>query len=82
MRVRLQDAMTQLRRSYREALKDDEMQRAFDGLWPAWSGEQAAMIYAGVLSALDLLLLTAAVDNRREIEELRRKVEELTKSEG
>jgi hypothetical protein len=30
------------------------------------------MIYAEVLSALDLLLLTAAVDNRREIEELRR----------
>lgn len=81
MRVRLQDAMIQLKRSYREALKDDGMQGAFDGLWPAWSGEQAAMIYADVLSALDLLLLTAAVDNRREIEELKRLVEEL-KREG
>jgi hypothetical protein len=30
------------------------------------------MIYAEVLSSLDLLLLTAAVDNRREIEGLRR----------
>jgi hypothetical protein len=28
------------------------------------------MIYAEVLSSLDLLLLTAAVDNRREIEGL------------
>ena len=48
------------------------MQRAFDELWPAWSTEQGAMIYAEVLSSLDLLLLTAAVDNRREIESLRR----------
>jgi hypothetical protein len=81
MRVRLQDTMIQLRRSFREALKDDGMQVAFDDLWPAWSGEQAAMIYADVLSALDLLLLTAAVDNRREIEELKGLVEEMRKSE-
>ena len=72
MRGRLQDAMVQLKRHYRAALKDDALQRAFDELWPAWSSEQGAMIYAEVLSALDLLLLTAAVDNRREIEELRR----------
>jgi hypothetical protein len=31
----------------------------------------AAMIYAEVLSALDLILLTAAIDNRREIMKLR-----------
>lgn len=72
MRGRLQDTMVQLKRRYRAALKDDAMQRAFDELWPIWSSEQGAMIYASVLSALDLLLLTAAVDNRKEIEELRR----------
>ena len=72
MRGRLQDSMVKLRKRYRGALKDDEMQRAFDELWPAWSTEQGAMIYAEVLSSLDLLLLTAAVDNRREIETLRR----------
>lgn len=72
MRGRLQEAMERLRRRYREALKDEAMQRAFDELWPAWAGEQGAMIYAEVLSSLDLLLLTAAVDNRREIEELRK----------
>ena len=72
MRGRLQDSMLKLRKRYRGALKDDEMQRAFDELWPAWSTEQGAMIYAEVLSSLDLLLLTAAVDNRREIEALRR----------
>jgi hypothetical protein len=76
MRGRLQDAMVHLKKKYRAALKDDEMQRAFDELWPAWSSEQGAMIYAEVLSALDLLLLTAAVDNRREIEELKRANEE------
>jgi hypothetical protein len=77
MRVRLQDTMIQLRSRYRSALKDDAMQRAFDELWPAWSSEQGAMIYVGVLSALDLLLLTSAVDNRKEIEELRKTIREL-----
>ena len=75
MRGRLQDAMVHLRKKYRAALKDDEMQRAFDELWPSWSSEQGAMIFAEVLSALDLLLLTAAVDNRREIEALRGELE-------
>lgn len=89
MRVRLQDAMAQLKGRYRAALKDEAMQRAFDELWPAWSGEQGAMIYSEVMSALDLLLLTAVVDNRREIEglrraneEARRLVEELTGADG
>ncbi len=89
MRVRLQDAMENLRRKYREALKDEAMQGAFDELWPAWAEEQGAMIYAEVLSALDLLLLTAAVDNRREIEGLRREnrearrlIEELSEAAG
>ena len=75
MRVRLQDTMAQLKARYRTALKDGAMQMAFDELWPAWSSEQGAMIYAEVMSALDLLLLTAAVDNRREIEGLRGEVE-------
>ena len=61
------------------ALKDDEMQRAFDELWPAWSTEQGEMIYTEVLSSLDLLLLTAVVDNRREIEALRRENAEVRK---
>ena len=80
MRGRLQDTTTQLKRRYRPALKDDAMQRAFDEFWPAWSSEQGAMIYADVLSPLDVLLLTAAVDNRREIEELRRAIREIRKT--
>jgi len=72
MRGRLQEMMAQLKKRYRAALKDNSLQNAFDELWPAWSSEQGAMIYAEVPSTLDLLLLTAAVDNRKEIEGLRR----------
>jgi hypothetical protein len=71
MRTRIQDNMMNLRKRYRAALKDDALQRAFDELWPTWANEQAAMIYAEVLSALDLLLLTAVTDNRREIMKIR-----------
>jgi hypothetical protein len=74
MRTRIQDNMMNLRKRYRAALKDDALQRAFDELWPTWANEQAAMIYAEVLSALDLLLLTAVTDNRREIMKLRDEV--------
>ena len=76
MRTRLQEAMAQLDGKYRAALKDSLMQDAFDELWPAWSGEMGAMINSEVLSSLDLLLLTAAVDNRRLLMELRARLEE------
>ena len=71
MRTRLQDKMIMLRKTFREALKEDELQEAFDELWPTWANEQAAMIFTEVLSALDLLVLTATVDNRREIMKLK-----------
>lgn len=74
MRTRLQDAMAQLKAKYREALKDEAMQTAFDELWETWSSEMGAMIYSEVLSTLDLLLLTAAADNRREIMEIKRRL--------
>ncbi len=72
MRTRLQDKMKMLRKTYRAALKANELQDAFDQLWPAWADEQAAMIHTQVLSPLDLLTLTATVDNRREIMKLQR----------
>lgn len=71
MRTRLQDKMMMLRKTFRKALKEDELQEAFDELWPTWANEQAAMIFTEVLSALDLLILTATVDNRREIMKLK-----------
>ena len=60
-----------LRKTFREALKEDELQEAFDELWPTWANEQAAMIVTEILSALELLVLTATVDNRREIMKLK-----------
>ena len=71
MRTRIQDSMKHLKKRFRAALKDDELQEAFDDLWPAWSSEMAAMIYAEVLSAMDMLLLMSVVDNRREIIKLK-----------
>jgi hypothetical protein len=44
-------------------LKEDE-------LWPTWDSEMAAMIHSETLSPLDLIVLTAAVDNRLEIMKL------------
>jgi hypothetical protein len=53
-------------RRARAALKENELQEAFDALWPTWSCEMKAMIYAEVLSALDLILLTRAQQKEKE----------------
>ena len=74
MRTRIQNQMKHLKNRFRAALKDNELQEAFDDFWPAWSSEMAAMIFAEVLSALDLLLLTSVVDNRREIMKLKARI--------
>jgi hypothetical protein len=79
MRGRLQDSMRHLRGGYREALKDNVMQTAFDNVWENWNQEQGAMIYAQVVSALDLLNLTGILGNRKEITALHQRVEALEK---
>ena len=77
MRTRIQKNMKHLRAKYRQALKDDLLQEAFDKLWKDWDNEQGAMIYAGVVSTYDLLNLTSVISNRRELGILKRRVEEL-----
>ena len=77
MRTRIQDQMKHLKDRYRAALKENELQEAFDELWPTWSSEMAAMIYAEVLSVMDPLLLTSILDNRREIRKMKEKIEQL-----
>ena len=69
-RTLLQKEMDTLKRTYREALMDTGRRDAFDSLIRAWSSEQGAMSYARVPTALDVMLLTAAIDNRKLIEEL------------
>jgi hypothetical protein len=75
MRVRIQSSMKLLRGGFREALKDDHMQHAFDSLWKEWNQEQGAMIFSQVISALDLLNLTGILSNRKELASLRKRVE-------
>ena len=53
---------------------DDALLEAFDQLWPTWSSEMAAMIYADIIQVMDLILLTSIVDNRREIERIKQDI--------
>jgi len=69
-RTLLQKEMDTLKRTYREALMDTGRRDAFDSLIRTWSSEQGAMSYARIPTALDVMLLTAAIDNRKLIEEL------------
>lgn len=71
-RRRLQEQMLDLKKNYREGLKDEDKQRAFDELWKAWASEEGAMVNSSIPTALDVLLLTAVVDNRGAIEKIRR----------
>ena len=73
--------MKKMRDQFRAALKDDDLQEAFDELWPTWSSEMAAMIYAEILSVMDLLLLTAIVANRKEIMKQQLKMAEIQNKE-
>jgi hypothetical protein len=79
MRGRIQNSMRLLRGGYRDALKDDDLQKAFDKIWETWNLEQGAMIYAQVVSALDLLNLTGVISNRRDIQILLQRLEALEK---
>ena len=73
-RIELQKEIENLTRSFKEALMDPARRDAFDSLTRAWTGEQGAMSYAKVPSLLEIMLLTAAVDNRRTIEDLQDEV--------
>ena len=69
-RTVLKEEMNNLKRSFREALMDASRRDAFDSLIKAWSSEQGAMSYAKVPTVLDIMLLLAAIDNRKLIEDL------------
>lgn len=69
-RTILREEMNRLKRSYREALLDASRRDAFNSLLKVWSSEQGAMSYAKVPTVLDVMLLTAVIDNRKLIEDL------------
>ncbi|MEM1582547.1 MAG: hypothetical protein QXK89_08580 [Candidatus Bathyarchaeia archaeon] len=68
-RTLLQKEIENLKRTYREALMDMKRREAFDSLVHIWSSEQGAMSYAKVPTVLEVMLLTAVVDNRKLVEE-------------
>lgn len=73
-RVMLQEEIDNLKRTYREALLDSKRREALDSLIQVWSSEQGAMSYAQIPTVLDVMLLTAVVDNRKLIEETLRQI--------
>ena len=81
MRTRIHNTMRHLRAYYRQALKDDLLQEAFDKTWKTWDNETGAMTYARVVSTYDLLNLTSVLSNRRELELLNHRIEALEISE-
>lgn len=69
-RIAFREELNNLKRTLREALIDAGRREAFDSLAKVWSSEQGAMSYARVPSALDSMMLTAAIENRKLITEL------------
>ena len=53
---------------------DPARRDAFDSITRTWTAEQSAMSYAKVPFVLEIMLLTAAVDNRKTIEDLQDEV--------
>jgi RecA/RadA recombinase len=76
-RSQLQQQIENLTRSFREALMEPARRDAFDSIVKAWTAEQGAMSYAKVPSVLEVMLLAAAVDNRKTIEDLQDELRKL-----
>lgn len=73
-RSQLQEEVEDLTRSFKEALIEPARRDAFDSLQRAWAAEHGAMSCAKVPSVLEIMLLTAAVDNRKIIVDLQDQV--------
>jgi len=66
----LRKEINRLKENYQKALKEPSRREAFNSLLQVWSSERGAMNNAEVPTALDVMLLTVAVDNRRLIQGL------------
>jgi len=69
-----------MRKEFQRALLSLERREAFDKLVEAWSSELGAMTYAKSFKLQDLLFLVALVDNRRLINELEKRQNELNET--
>lgn len=73
-RTAFEEELRRLKEDFREALLDPKRQEAFDLILRGWTSELGAMSHAKVPTVLDVMLLVAAVDNRKVIEDLYEKV--------
>ena len=71
------DLVQRLRKEVGEKLSSGEKRDALERLIVASNAEMAAMNYAELMKLLDLFLLQGVVDNRTEVERLRKQREEL-----
>jgi len=78
-RVKFNEKIAMLRKLFQKALVDDERREAFNKIIEAWGVEAHAMSYLNLPTMMEAMLLTAVVDNRREIELIKRRIEELKK---
>jgi hypothetical protein len=69
-----------LKRTFREALLDPDKRKAFDDIVKGWTSEIGAMSYSRVPTILDIMLLTAVVDNRKSVNENREELQDLKDS--
>ena len=69
-RLMFREELNSLRKNYQQVLMDLSRRDAFDSIVKAWSSELGAMSYVNIVPVLDVMLLTAVVDNRRLIEKL------------
>ncbi|MHA1721758.1 MAG: hypothetical protein ACTSXW_01640 [Candidatus Baldrarchaeia archaeon] len=77
------EVINRLRKTFYVALMDSGRREAFDELVKAWSETVGAMSYSDLPSVLLALLLSAVVDNRREIIALKKSlIEGRVKGEG
>ena len=82
-RDEFREILNRLRKTFYVALVDPERREAFDELVKAWSETVGAMSHSDLPSVLLALLLSAVVDNRREIMVLRKRLAEgRVKGEG
>jgi len=75
-RDEFREILNRLRKTFYVALVDSERREAFDELVEAWSETVGAMSHSDLPSVLLTLLLSAVVDNRKEVMVLRKKLVE------
>ncbi len=76
-RAQFQEELRRLEASFAKSLRDEGRREAFNRIVEAWGSEMGAMSNADVPNILNIMILTALLDNRKRVEELYRDLEQL-----